>query len=127
MAVEIDPGSDARSLATNAISTMSNSVFGNIVGPVFSADLLSLLGLGGADEVGDYLNKIQSELEQMQGELVKLQQSVDQILAGIVVIEEKFTDVEASWPSCIRTPRMKVTGFLRLTSTVGSRRSWISR
>lgn len=90
----IDPGKDAQKLATNTISTMVNSEFGNIFGPVISSDILSILGLGGVDKVAEYLAKIQKELDQIQSEIEQLQQSVDQILAGIARIEEKVTGVE---------------------------------
>lgn len=92
--VAIDPGKDAKQLATNTISTMVNSEFGNIFGPVISSDILSILGLGGEDKVAEYLAKIQKQLNQIQSEIEQLQQSVNQILAGIAKIEEQVTGVE---------------------------------
>jgi len=89
-----DPNQDARELSTNAISVMTQSVFGSILGPVVNEQLLDWLGLGSSDELADYMNQIEAQLAQMETQLVQLQTSLDQILSQEAVIEEQFSDVE---------------------------------
>lgn len=77
----------------NALSAMSNSAFGSILGPVVDTQLLNLLGIGGSSALADYMSKIQAALSQIEGQLAQLQQSVATIVAAITEIKEQITEV----------------------------------
>ena len=77
----------------NALSVMSNSAFGSILGPVVDSQLLDVLGLGNSNQLAAYMAQIQAALQQIENQLAQLQQSVNTILAGITQIEEEIADV----------------------------------
>ncbi len=91
--MNIDPADDAKRLSANSIKVMSGALLGNIAGPVFGDDILGVLGLGDASNVGAYLAKIEAQLAAIQAELATLQAGVDQILGEAAKIEEQISDV----------------------------------
>jgi hypothetical protein len=82
------------SVAEDLMKSLATSILGKAASSVLDPMVLGFLGTGDSSDLAAYLDKIEGQLAEMQGQLRQLQDSVDLIVRALPIIEEQFEDVD---------------------------------
>lgn len=76
------------------MKSLATSILGKAASSFLDPMVLGFLGTGDSSDLAAYLDKIEGQLAEMQGQLRQLQDSVDLIVRALPIIEEQFEDVD---------------------------------